>query len=190
MDIQYFSKTIKLMIASTAIALSISPLQNASAQSRSSYIPEIGWKSRLTSLGLDKENNIGQNYTFYCQSATDDMIHSPVWGTGIYTSNSGICSTAVHAGMITTEGGLVTVELTSGQLFYTGSLHNELLSKDHAGTNIGFMFVGEPIVEDSVNPNLSQPQRRNTSGVSRVVKNGIQRGVEKTIEEAIREMFR
>lgn len=190
MNIKYLSKIIKLNIVVTAIAVSVLPLQNALAQSQSSYVPEIGWKSRLSSLGLDREENIGQNYTFYCQSATEDLIHSPIWGTGIYTANSGICSAAIHAGMITTEGGMVTVELRSGQPFYTGSLHNDLLSKDHAGTDIAFMFVGEPIVEDSATVNLSQPERRNTSGVSRVVKNGIQRGVERSIEEAIRDIFR
>jgi hypothetical protein len=44
-----------------------------------------------------------------------------VWGTGIYTSDSNICSAAVHAGAIGTGGGQVVVTMGGRQESYTGS---------------------------------------------------------------------
>lgn len=47
-----------------------------------------------------------------CQSAPEDLVHAPTWGTKVDTANSGICTAAVHAGMVDPEtGGEITLKL-------------------------------------------------------------------------------
>ena len=99
--------------------------QESNRQESNLEISEIGWSSRLTSMGLDKKKNADQKYKFECQSAPEDLIHAPIWGTRVYTSNSGICSAAVHSGMVDPEeGGIIIVKLVNGRNFYTGSKKN------------------------------------------------------------------
>lgn len=105
----------KVVLASLAIAIGAGSWQSVNAQSYRDEIPEIGWISRLTSMGLDKTDNVGQVYDFYCQPAAEKFSHAPIWGTNTYTVNSGICSAAVHAGMISQSGGVVSVELLPGR---------------------------------------------------------------------------
>ena len=96
-----------------AIAIGGVSLQPANAQDYRDEVPEIGWSSRLSSMGLNKADNVGKIYNFYCQPAAKDSLHAPIWGTNIYTVNSGICSTAVHAGMISQSGGTVKRRATT-----------------------------------------------------------------------------
>ncbi|XP_073498710.1 cysteine-rich secretory protein LCCL domain-containing 2-like isoform X2 [Phyllobates terribilis] len=46
------------------------------------------------------------------------------WGTDIYTSDSDLCPTAIHAGVITAAGGYVTVKREPLQDIYVGSYRN------------------------------------------------------------------
>ncbi len=146
------------------------------------YIPEIGWGSRLSSMGLDEDDNVGKQYKFECQAAPEDMIHAPIWGTKVYTVNSGICSTAVHSGIISPEtGGEITVELLEGRDFYTGSQHNDVVSKDHRTTDLSFTFVGEQEVKER---QIYEPteERRKPSRIEEMLMDGFQRGMERSIE--------
>lgn len=185
---------LKFIVASLAItqlavgiAISAGSSQPANAQS-SKRISEIGWSSRLSSMGIDKAKNVGKTYNFFCQPAEEDLIHAPIWGTNVYTSNSGICSTAVHSGMISEEGGLVSLEILEGQEFYTGSKKNGVESEDRAGTSLSYTFVGEAIVnEDKADDN--KQGERNPSAIERVMVNTVQRGVERSIERVIIDIF-
>lgn len=178
---------LKFIVTSLAIALSTIS-QPANAQSYNE-VPEIGWSSRLSSMGLDKVDNIGKTYEFYCQPATKDLRHAPIWGTNVYTVNSGICSTAVHSGAIAAaKGGIVTLELLEGREFYTGSNKNDVESKDYRSTNLSFTLIGEA-TQKQQNFSSSDQQNRRPSTIKRVVVNGVQRGVEKTIERAIEDLF-
>lgn len=151
------------------------------------FVPEIGWASRLSSMGLDKIDNVGKQYKFECQAAPQDLIHTPIWGTGVYTVNSGICSTAVHSGMISSEaGGEITVKLIEGQEFYTGSQKNDVFSQDHRNTDLGYIFINEKTAQDRSD---SSEEKRQTSGIGRILRDGIQRGVEKSIENAIADIL-
>ena len=47
-----------------------------------------------------------------------------VWGTGVYTSDSYICKSALHGGIIGPGGGNLMYIRTYGQKFYKGSLQN------------------------------------------------------------------
>ena len=176
---------LKCIVAGFAIA--ISATQSVNAQSYYDEIPEIGWSSRLSSMGLDRADNIGKTYDFYCQPAPDEFNHAPIWGTNTYTVNSGICNTAVHSGMISPAGGTVSLELREGREFYTGSNKNEIKSKDHSGTDFSFAFVGEPIANDPDSD--SNRDRRNSSSLERVMVKTVQRGIERSIEKAILDLF-
>jgi hypothetical protein len=53
-----------------------------------------------------------------------------VWGTGPYTSDSSVCSAAVHAGVITlAQGGPVTIRITEGKEAYEGSSRNGVVTR-------------------------------------------------------------
>ncbi|MEM8674326.1 MAG: LCCL domain-containing protein [Cyanobacteria bacterium P01_G01_bin.67] len=177
-----------LIIASLAIAFSSLSGQTVNAQNLENRVPEIGWKSRLNSLGLNKAKNVGKTYDFYCQPASEDFMHGSIWGTNTYTTNSSICSTAVHAGMISESGGFVSIQVIEGQEFYTGSTKNQIRSEDHAGTNFGFTFVGESLAVDNFNTSPNNQQQR-PSTIKGVMVNSVQRGLERTIEEAISDIF-
>ena len=51
-----------------------------------------------------------------------------LWGTDMYTTDSSLCRAAAHAGIISTEGGLVNVEIKEGLKSYTGSERNGIKS--------------------------------------------------------------
>jgi len=178
---------LRLIFLGLAISIGIMSWQPANAQSSRNRLAEIGWSSRLSSMGIDKKKNIGNTYDFYCQAATEDLIHAPIWGTNFYTSNSGICSTAVHSGMISEEGGIITLELLEGQEFYTGSKKNGLESKDHRETQLSYTFVGEALTSNSTE--LEANRQRRPSNIERVMVNGVQRGVERSIERIITDIF-
>ena len=130
MNISTIKQNFKLITIGIAIAsISASSTPAYGEESDDDYIPEIGWSSRITSMGLDREDN---------------FVHAPTWGTKIYTVNSGICSAAVHSGMLDPkEGGEITIKLIKGKKFYTGSKKNNVKSKDHTATDMSFVFVGE-----------------------------------------------
>lgn len=185
------SPNLKLIIVSLAITLGTTSFKPANAQKSKKSIPEIGWSSRLSSMGLDEIDNIGKSYTFDCQPAFDDLIHAPVWGTKIYTINSGICTTAVHSGMIAEEeGGKVTIKLLKGKKFYTGSRKNDVISKDHRNTNMSFTFTGKKVVENKpITTPQARQQKQKPSAIEKVLVEGLERGVERSIQNVITEIF-
>ena len=191
MQIIKIGSQLKFIIASLAIASCVTSGQPAQAQRARKRLPEIGWSSRLSSLGIDRAKNVGKTYDFFCQPAAEDLIHAPIWGTNVYTSNSGICSTAIHSGMISEEGGLVSIEILEGQEFYTGSQKNGVESEDHAETSLSYTFVGEVLIDESseTEKTAKNEGKRNPSAIERVMVNSVQRGVERSIERVIIDIF-
>jgi hypothetical protein len=64
-----------------------------------------------------------------------------VWGVDIYTSDSSVCTAAVHAGLITFDaGGSVTVEFISGRKTYGGSERNGVTSLPYGEHDSSFVF--------------------------------------------------
>ena len=92
------------------------------------------WEANATSLnGKD-----GETLTLAC--APGGTAHS-VWGSDIYTSDSSICTAAVHSGLITfQQGGTVTVELRSGRSIYGASERNGVTTSDYGSYQHSFVF--------------------------------------------------
>lgn len=92
------------------------------------------WEANATSLnGKD-----GQTLTLACSPG--GTAHS-VWGSDIYTSDSSICTAAVHSGLITYEqGGTVTVELRPGKAIYGCSERNGVRTSSYGSYAQSFVF--------------------------------------------------
>ena len=66
----------------------------------------------------------------------------PVWGTGVYTDDSSVCTAAVHMGIIRYEtGGKVTIEIRPGRASYRGSVQNGVVSDSWDSWPGSFVFV-------------------------------------------------
>ncbi|WP_256569116.1 M57 family metalloprotease [Myxococcus qinghaiensis] len=66
----------------------------------------------------------------------------PVWGTNLYTDDSNICTAAVHAGVISTSGGTVVVEIQPGQSTYVGTTRNGVTTNSYGAWAGSFRLVG------------------------------------------------
>jgi hypothetical protein len=92
------------------------------------------WEAKATSLG----GKVGDRLTLACSPG--GTAHS-VWGSDIYTSDSSICTAAVHSGLITyQQGGTVTIELRPGRTIYGSSERNGVTSSDYGSYQQSFVF--------------------------------------------------
>jgi len=64
-----------------------------------------------------------------------------VWGTGIYTSDSNICTAAIHAGVIGTGGGQILVVMGGRQESYSGSSQNGITTSDWGAWDNSFTLM-------------------------------------------------
>ena len=116
-------------------------------------------------------------FTFNCPLAPSNQVNAPIWGTDIYTLNSGLCTAAVHAGIITTDGGLIDVELNPAESIYQGSDRFGINSNNYQREINSIRFIGQPVaIERNQEPNnaaSSNRDRRRPSSVERTVGNGV-----------------
>ena len=60
-----------------------------------------------------------------CPAGSDaDLQNNSVWGTDLYSGDSSVCVAAVHAGVITPDGGVVRVTGAPGEDSYESSTRN------------------------------------------------------------------
>ncbi len=98
----------------------------------------IDWRANAA----NKRGLIGQRFTYLCPA---NGTPYSAWGTDIYTDDSSICTAAVHAGLITFQsGGLVTIEIRSGQQSYAGSSRYGVTTNGYGKWDGSFIFVGSP----------------------------------------------
>ena len=191
MKILLSRRTIISSVLGTVIAFGGFSPKTAKAQTTLYSVPEIGWSTRLSNFELGSQN-IGQVFTFSCTAASYG-VEAPVWGTDIYTVNSGLCQAGVHAGMISQEGGLINVELRANESDYHGSERFGVKSQTYQGAVYSLRFMGNPIAikeqHTQEKDQQNQPRRR-PSVIERTVQNGVRRGLEKTISDSIRDIFR
>lgn len=63
-----------------------------------------------------------------------------VWGTMLYTDDSAICVAALHAGLLSVSGGIVTLEYVTGQEGYIGSTRNGITTSEWGSWGHSFRF--------------------------------------------------
>lgn len=97
---------------------------------------DINWSENATSF----RGKSGEKFSFRCP--VNGVIASSVWGTDVYTDDSSICSSAVHAGLInTSEGGIVTIEILAGLESYVPTEQNGITSRSWASWSGSFAFI-------------------------------------------------
>ncbi|PZR10551.1 MAG: hypothetical protein DI536_19450 [Archangium gephyra] len=64
-----------------------------------------------------------------------------VWGTDLYTDDSSVCTAAVHVGVITFDGGLVTFEVAPGAPSYTSSTRNGVTTNSYGMWDSSFVII-------------------------------------------------
>lgn len=67
--------------------------------------------------------------------------YGAVWGTGIYTDDSSICTAAKFEGWIGDAGGLVWIQILPGQQRYEASTRNGMTTSSYGRWNGSFRFV-------------------------------------------------
>ena len=94
------------------------------------------WSDTLISLGL---NTAGATGTIDCPPGGS---FGTVWGTGTYTSDSSICTAAVHFGWITPDrGGRVSFQQVPGLDAYQGVAQNGVTSFDYGSWSSSFQIT-------------------------------------------------
>lgn len=64
-----------------------------------------------------------------------------LWGTDVYTADSGICRAGIHAGAISPAGGVVVVQIQPGRPAYRGSPRYNVSSSDYGSYNRSFAVI-------------------------------------------------
>ena len=68
---------------------------------------------------------------YTCRCSAEAVGAGTVWGTDVYTGDSGLCSAAAHAGAVRRDGGVITVYREAGRDLYIGSARNGVTSNDY-----------------------------------------------------------
>lgn len=96
----------------------------------------ITWNTQADTL----RGRNGKRFSYICPA--NGTASSRLWGSGVYTDDSSICTAAVHAGLITVRnGGTVTIEIRPGQSSYEATLRNGVNSRSYGSWKGSFVFV-------------------------------------------------
>jgi hypothetical protein len=79
---------------------------------------------------------------FTCTCSPQATTESAVFGTDVYLDGSGLCRSALHAGVISSQGGSVTVVRGTGRPLYVGSTRNGVQSFDYSASQYSMEFKG------------------------------------------------
>ncbi len=66
-----------------------------------------------------------------CHCTIHSLFSPAIYGTGVYTSDSGVCPAARHAGKVGRRGGTVTFRFLAGRSRYVGSKANGIRSRSY-----------------------------------------------------------
>lgn len=96
---------------------------------------EAGCSFNATQLQGDP----GATFQVACPSGCADS--GGLWGTDVYTADSGICRAGIHAGAISPAGGVVVVQIQPGRPAYRGSPRYNVTSYDYGSYNRSFAVI-------------------------------------------------
>lgn len=81
----------------------------------------------------------GGQLTCYCTA--EATRGGSVWGSDIYTDDSNICRAAVHAGVIGSDGGTVTIRSMGAHDSYSSTTRNGVTTTSYGGWPGSFAFI-------------------------------------------------
>jgi TIR domain/LCCL domain len=130
--------------AATASPASASPSSSAAAPSGVPAGPDLAVPGIRETDPCPKYLGINRALPtpFTCSCSAQATTESSVWGTDVYTDDSGLCRAALHAGVITPAGGSVTVIRGGGRPLYVGSERNGVSSNDFSAFPVSIEFKG------------------------------------------------
>lgn len=119
------------------------------------------WNASLISLGATAEGATGQ------VTCTPNGSFGSVWGTGTYTSDSSVCTAAVHYGWIAHgDGGVVSFRQVPGLDAYPGTAQNGVTTSDYGSWSSSFQITGAtPLAGGGGATVISWAQNPDTLGV-------------------------
>jgi hypothetical protein len=107
--------------AATGASTAVTP-HASSDNTASDDVTPITWSTSAGTFGQE----VGKTYHFSCPP---DGTAGAVWGSDVYTTDSSVCTAAVHAGKITLDkGGDVTIEFVPGRKTYGATTRNGITS--------------------------------------------------------------
>ncbi len=104
----------------------------------------------------------GTDMVLTCTCPANFDISPSLWGTDIYTADSYICSTALHASVLDRSGGRVTIEMLPGRNSYTGTKRNGVATRSYGEYDASYRFVN-PRDTDSNTASVSDRNRSNAN---------------------------
>ena len=120
--------------------------QNYGSWSASFIFPAAPPGSGEFSVGPESWNRTssefqGQESKRFAISCSAEGEPGSLWGTNTYTSDSSICTAAVHVGLITiVNGGTVVIEIAPGRDAYQGGTANGVTSLEYGSWSSSFTF--------------------------------------------------
>ncbi len=75
----------------------------------------------------------GTTRPIHCWCSPTDVLAGDVWGTDLYADESKVCRAAIHAGVLTLNGGIIGLRAEAGEESYTGSVRHQVTSQNHGG---------------------------------------------------------
>jgi len=87
--------------------------------------------------GTQLQGDVGSVFQVACPANCESS--GGLWGTDVYTADSGLCRAGIHAGLISPAGGMMMVRLEPGHPAYRGSTRNGVQSSDYG--NYGKSYV-------------------------------------------------
>ena len=105
------------------------------------------WDTKFTATGFANRDLVGQRFTFNCPTAPSNFRPRLIYGTDSYAFHSRVCQAAVHAGKITKDGGMVTVQLDPGVANLVGSIRNGIETKDGQSSDRSISFVDSSVTQ-------------------------------------------
>ncbi len=102
--------------------------------------PELSSAQDVTcsSRGYDVISTSVSEALVRCPLGCTNSNSASIWGTDIYTDDSAICIAAIHAGVLTAEGGVVKVIRLDGQSSYLGTERNGISTSNYGSWGASF----------------------------------------------------
>ena len=89
--------------------------------------------------GTQLTGDVGAEFQVSCPANCE--AQGGLWGSDVYTLDSAVCRAGIHAGAITSAGGVVVVRIEPGRPAYRGSARNGIASGDYGQYGKSFAVV-------------------------------------------------